>query len=119
MDAAPPVEELSPEDAKLVTLARSVRARTRAREGAAVRDLDGRTYAAATVDLPHLRLSAVAGCVAMAVSSGARGLEAAVVLGEGEEVAAADLAVLRDLAGDGVPVLRGTPAGRVVARTTS
>lgn len=110
------MEELSPEDAKLVTLARSVRARTRAKEGAAVRDLDGRTYAAATVDLPHLRLSAVAGCVAMAVSSGARGLEAAVVLGETGGVAAEDLDMLRDLAGKGMPVLCGDPAGSVATR---
>ena len=41
--------ELSAEDAKLVTLARATRARARAAEGAAVRDLDGRTYAAASV----------------------------------------------------------------------
>ena len=41
--------DLTAEDAKLVTLARATRARTGAAEGAAVRDLDGRTYAAATV----------------------------------------------------------------------
>ena len=44
-----PTGELSAEDAKLVTLARATRARTGAAEGAAVRDQDGRTYAAATV----------------------------------------------------------------------
>ena len=33
--------DLDPEDAKLVTLARSARARTRAAQGAAVRDTDG------------------------------------------------------------------------------
>lgn len=93
-----------PEDIKLVTLARSTRARTRAAEGAAVRDLDGRTYAAATVDLPSLQLSALQVAVAMAVTSGARGLEAAVVLTEAEAPAEADLAVARDLAGTGVPV---------------
>ena len=47
--------DLSAEDAKLVTLARATRARTGAAEGAAVRDLDGRTYAAATVALPSLQ----------------------------------------------------------------
>ena len=73
--------ELSAEDAKLVTLARATRARTGASEGAAVRDLDGRTYAAATVSLPSLKVSALGVCVAMAVSSGSRGLEAAVVMG--------------------------------------
>lgn len=76
------MSELDPEDAKLVTLARSARARTRAAQGAAVRDGDGRTYVAATVDLPSLQLSALQVAVGMAVSSGAPGLEAAVVLGE-------------------------------------
>ena len=74
--------ELDPEDAKLVTLARATRARTNAAQGAAVRDTDGRTYAAATVSLPSLSLSALQVAVAMALSSGAPGLEAAVVLGD-------------------------------------
>jgi hypothetical protein len=76
------VTELQPEDAKLVTLARSARARTGAAQGAAVRDGDGRTYAAASVDVPSLQLSALQVAVAMAVSSAAPGLEAAVVLGD-------------------------------------
>jgi hypothetical protein len=46
---APDPTALDPEDAKLVTLARSARGRTGAPEGAAVRDTDGRTYLAATV----------------------------------------------------------------------
>ncbi len=74
--------ELDAEDAKLVTLARSARARTRAAQGAAVRDGDGRTYVASSVALPSLTLSALQVAVAMAVSSGAPGLEAAVVLGD-------------------------------------
>ena len=74
--------DLDPEDAKLVTLARSARARTRASQGAAVRDTDGRTYVAANVALPSLSLSALQVAVAMAVSSGALGLEAGVVLGD-------------------------------------
>ena len=41
-----------PRTLKLVTLARSARARSGAPEGAAVRDDIGRTYAASTVDLP-------------------------------------------------------------------
>jgi hypothetical protein len=109
----------SPEDAKLVTLARSVRARTRAAEGAAVRDLDGRTYAGAAVDLPHLALSAVSVAVAMAASSAAQGLEAVVVLTDADGVADHDLAVVRDLAGAGVPVLRADARGSVVERRTS
>jgi hypothetical protein len=105
---------LAPEDAKLVTLARSTRARTRAAEGAAVRDTDGRTYAAATVDLPSLRFSALAVCVAMAISSGSRGLEAAVVLTEATGLADHDLEVVREFAGPGVTVHRGDGRGRVV-----
>ena len=110
---------LSAEDRKLVTLARATRARTGAAEGAAVRDADGRTYAAATVDLPSLRVSATGVCVAMAVASGARGLEAAVVLTEAAELAPGDLAALRDLGGSGVVVHRGDPRGGIVASTTT
>lgn len=85
--------ELSAEDGKLVTLARSARTRTQARQGAAVRDTDGRTYVAATVELPSLQLSALQVAVAMAVSSGALGLEAAVVLGDDPADDAGALAV--------------------------
>lgn len=113
------MSELSAEDAKLVTLARATRARARGAEGAAVRDLEGRTYAAATVDLPSLRLSALAGCVAMAVSSGARGLEAAVVLTEADDVSAGDRAVLADLGGAGVAVHRGDVRGTVLASSST
>lgn len=108
-----------PEDTKLVTLARSTRARTRAAEGAAVRDLDGRTYAAATVDLPSLRLSALQVAVAMAVTSGAQGLEAAVVLTDAEALADADLAAARDLAGTGVPVHLTAADGALVTSATT
>src|SRR5215218_920666 len=100
------MSELIAEDKKLVTLARATRARTGAAEGAAVRDADGRTYAAATVDLPSLQVSAIGVCVAMAVASGAKGLEAAVVLTEADVVPDADLAAIRDLGGGGVAVHR-------------
>jgi len=96
--------DLSAEDQKLVTLARATRARTRAAAGAAVRDTDGRTYAGAAVDLPSLQLSAVQVCVAMAVSSGSRGLEAAVVLGDLSELSAADAACLQEFGGDSVVI---------------
>ncbi len=102
--------DLSAEDQKLVTLARAAMARTRAPEGAAVRDLDGRTYAAASVDLPSLHLTALQVCVAMAVSSGAHGLEAAVRLGAGD---APDLGAVHDLAGDTVVVHVGDARGQV------
>ncbi|HET6166983.1 MAG TPA: cytidine deaminase [Marmoricola sp.] len=100
------------EDNKLVVLARATRARTGAAEGAALRDLDGRTYAAATVDLPSLRIAALDVCIAMAVASGARGAEAAVVLGDREPTDDA-LAPLREFAGAGVPVHHGAPDGSV------
>ncbi|NYI78669.1 cytidine deaminase [Nocardioides panzhihuensis] len=109
----PEQSELSAEDRKLVTLARATRARTGAAEGAAVRDLDGRTYAAATVDLPSLQVSAIGVCVAMAVASGSKGLEAVVVLGEAQELSANDLAVVKEFAGEDVPVLLGDPRGNL------
>lgn len=112
-------EQPGAEDRKLAVLAKATRARARAAEGAALRDLDGRTYAAATVDLPHLQLGAVAAAVAMAVASGAAGLEAAVLLTDDEAVGEDDLAVLTDLGGDGVVVLVGDPAGRLRARRTT
>lgn len=112
-------DALAPEDAKLVTLARATRARAGAAEGAAVRDLDGRTYAAATVALPSLALTAVQSCVAMAVASGARGLEAAVVLGDTATPAGVDLAVLAEFAGGGVPLHLVDARGRLVTTVGS
>ena len=106
------------EDNKLVVLAKATRARTRAAEGAALRDLDGRTYAGATVDLPSLQVSAVGVVIAMAVSSGAQGAEAVVVLADAQ-VSESDLAALRDFAGSGVPVHQGTSAGHVEHVTTT
>ncbi len=103
--------DLSTEDAKLVTLARATRSRSGAAEGAAVRDSDGRTYAAATVDLDSLKLSALQVCVGMAVASGSRGLEAAVVLTDLDAVSPSDLSALADLGGTGVVVHRGDVRG--------
>lgn len=88
---------LPAEDAKLVTLARSARARLGAPEGAAVRDEMGRTYVAATVELASLQLSAVQAAVAAAVSSGSQTLEAVAVVGTLEELREADRAVLADV----------------------
>ena len=87
------------EDLKLVTLARSSRARAGAPEGAAVRDETGRTYAAATVILPSLSLSALRLAVAMAASSGAERLEAAAVVSSSAPQLA-DLEAVRDLGPD-------------------
>ncbi|MFT3900453.1 MAG: cytidine deaminase [Gordonia sp. (in: high G+C Gram-positive bacteria)] len=71
---------LEPDDAKLVTLARGAMARAQAASGAAVRDVDGRTYAGAAVSLAALELSALQVAVATAVASGATGFEAAVLV---------------------------------------
>lgn len=72
---------LSDEDVKLVVLARGAMGRAEAASGAAVRDLDGRTYAGAPVALDALTLTPLQAAVAAAVSSGAAGLEAAVLVG--------------------------------------
>ncbi|AHH95070.1 hypothetical protein GCM10010174_56650 [Kutzneria viridogrisea] len=105
--------ELHPEDAKIVTLARSARARIGAAEGAAVRDTDGRTYSACTVSLPSLRLTALQAAVAAAAASGAPGLEAAAVVSESPVVDADSLSAVRDLAAQ-APVLLANTAGEVV-----
>lgn len=110
---------LDPEDHKLVTLARSARARNGVPEGAAVRDETGRTYVASTVELASLRLSAVRTAVAMAVASGARALEAAVVVSAASEVNAEDRAAVRDLGGPATPVLLAGPDGTVRATVTA
>jgi cytidine deaminase len=103
---------LDPEDGKLVTLARAARARTGATAGAAVRDDMGRTYAACTVRLPSLTLSALQAAVAAAVASGAGRLEAAAVVAPaGEAADDAGAAAARDL---GVPtVITADPSGAV------
>jgi hypothetical protein len=90
--------ELGAEDQKLVTLARAARARIGAAEGAAVRDQDGRTYAAATVGLPSLSLSALQAAVAAAVAAGAKSLEAAAVVTDSSTVDEGGYAAVRDLA---------------------
>ena len=107
---------MDPEDAKIVTLARGARLRAHAphtglQEGAAVRDTDGRTYAAATVENADalLTTSALRAAVAAGVSSGVRTFEAAALVTDGL-VSEADLAVLREF-GVGVPVLVAGPDG--------
>jgi hypothetical protein len=93
--------ELSAEDAKLVTLARGARGRIGASEGAAIRDDMGRTYSGATVNQPHLLITALELAVAQAVAAGATGIECAVIVGEMN----VDTACVADLGGSGVPVL--------------
>jgi len=103
-----------PEDFKIITLARAARARVSAAEGAAVRDETGRTYAAAAVALPSLRLSALRLAVAMAVSSGAASLEAAALVTDGSGPDPADLAAVRDVGPDAV-VFHAAPDGTIKA----
>ncbi len=111
-NAAPDAEDL-----KIIALARSTRARVAASEGAAVRDETGRTYTAAAVALPSLRLSALRLAVAMAVSSGAQKLEAAALVSDGE-LDPGDLAVVRDLGPDAV-VFHAAPDGTLRATRTT
>jgi hypothetical protein len=105
------VASLAPDDAKLVTLARAARARTGAAQGAAVRDDFGRTYAAATVELRSLRLSALQAAVAAALSSGSQVLEAAVVLGVLRELEVSDQDLLSEVSVS--RVLLAAPDGTV------
>lgn len=111
MTAADPM--LDPEDEKIITLARSSRARGGTSDGAAVRDLDGRTYTAAAVDLPSLTLSALQAAVVAASSSGARGLEAAAVVGAADPDGY-DLTAARDLGGTGTPVHMAAVDGTLI-----
>lgn len=99
--------ELDAEDAKLIVVARSARSRAGATEGAAVRDADGRTYAAATVTLPSLRLSALQAAVASAVASGVTNLEAAAVVTAAEATDSAGVSAVRDLSAAATLFLAG------------
>lgn len=110
--------ELAAEDAKLVTLAKGTRARVGADQGAAVRDSDGRTYAAASVALESLTLSALQVCVAMAHASGSRGLEAVVLLTQpaASALSAQDAAVVAEFGGTDVTVLLGDARGKSITR---
>ncbi|MEU7803861.1 cytidine deaminase [Micromonospora arborensis] len=108
---------LSAEDGKLVVLARGARGRVGAVEGAAVRDQDGRTYAAASVALPSLTLTALQLAVASAVAAGAIRLEAAVVVTEASTLDGAGHAAVRDLAVD-APIHVAAPDGTVLGTVT-
>ncbi|MEV4625227.1 cytidine deaminase [Micromonospora sp. NPDC049523] len=110
--AAAPAE-LSAEDAKLVVLARGARARIGAVEGAAVRDQDGRTYAAASVSLPSLTITALQLAVASAAAAGASRLEAAAVVTEASTLDGAGHAAVRDLAAE-APIHVAAPDGTLL-----
>ena len=118
--AAVPAAEgaLSAEDAKLVTLARGARARVGAVEGASVRDQDGRTYAAATVALPSLSVTALQLAVASAVAAGAARLEAAAVVTEASTLDGAGHAAVRDLSAE-APIYVAAPDGTLLGTVTA
>ncbi|ALI27722.1 hypothetical protein XA26_39080 [Mycolicibacterium fortuitum] len=97
------MSELEAEDNKLVVLARGAMGRAEASSGAAVRDQDGRTYAGAPVTLAALQLTALQAAVAAAVSSGAVGLEAAVLLGGSADDAG--IAAVRELSAEAAVIL--------------
>lgn len=108
-----PAGELSAEDTKLIVLARSARARIGAIEGAAVRDQDGRTYAAASVTLPSLTLTALQLAVASAAAAGATRLEAAAVVTEASTLDGDGHAAVRDLAAT-APIHVAAPDGTLL-----
>ena len=105
---------LGDEDQKLVVLARGALARAETTEGAAVRDTEGRTYAGATVSATTLSMSALQVALATALSSGARGFEAAVLVnGRPDDPG---LVTLRELSADAYAVitdLRGSQSHRL------
>jgi cytidine deaminase len=110
-----------------VTLARSAQLRayapyTGAAQGAAVRDTDGRTYAAATVENTNsaLTVSALHAAVIAAAASGARSFEAVAVVGEQwVKPPAVDGAVLVEFGADTVGPARRRRTARALRRTTA
>ena len=111
--------ELAPDDAKLVTLAKGARGRVSAAEGAAVRDETGRTYASASVSLISLHLSALQAAVAQAAASGARGIEAAVLVVDHGSVDSEGISAVRDLGGVGVRIYIVNASGAVTSTTST
>jgi hypothetical protein len=92
------MSDLDPEDEKLLTLARATLRRLGGDSAAAVRDDTGRTYLSGPVLLPSLQLSALQAVVAVAMGSGATGLEAALlVTAEGTVADEPGVAAVRDL----------------------
>lgn len=107
---------LDDEDGKLVILARGAMARAETTTGAAVRDIDGRTYAGAPIDRAALRLSALQVALATALSSGAPGFEAAVVVSADDDAATdIGLTLLHEVS-PAAAVFAAAPSGDVARR---
>lgn len=104
------MSELDAEDNKLLVLARGALGRTGGSAGAAIRDTDGRTYAAGEVALQALKLTALQSAVAAAISSGAESFEAAVVIGG--KFADAGVAAVREVAA-GAKIIFADASGAV------
>lgn len=109
---------LGPEDQKLVSLARSARARIGCARAGAVRDDTGRSYVGADVELPSLRITGIDLAVAQAVAAGATGLEAAVVV-VAEPESLPSLGAVADVGPRGVPVYVTDRAGTVIRALTA
>lgn len=114
----PDLTEPSEEDAKLIALARSARARARASTAGAVRDDTGRSYVGADVALPSLQISGIELAVAQAVAAGAGALEAAVIV---TDVPTEDpnATVVSDVGPAGIPLLVADARGSVVRMLTA
>jgi hypothetical protein len=76
-----------------------------------VRDSDGRTYAACTVAVDTVELTALQLAVAMALASGVKGLEAAAVVTD--DPGSPDVNVVRHFAGANIPVVLALGTGEV------
>lgn len=100
-------EPLTPEDEKLLTLARAAAARIGAEGAGAVRDDDGRSYVAASITLPSLTLTGLQVAVAQAAAAGAETLEAALYLGPDTDPG---VAAVRDLSAT-APIFAVTGTG--------
>ena len=83
-----------------------------------MREVDGRSYAAAPVALTCLRIGALDLAVAQAVSAGATGLEAAAVVTVADNPIVS-VASVREVGGEGVAVYVANPQGDVVQVLTT
>ncbi len=110
------MNDLSPEDLKLVTLARAARSRISAEQGVAVRDETGRTYASANVE--KLALSALQLTIGQALASGARHIESVVVCSD-TDISAHDLEVISLAALSPVTIYRVSLTGDSVTQVVS